>query len=56
MAIGVARNAEAAGHAQGRLSGFLAFADFARIDVPEDLAHLKAWRARVASRPSIAQA
>jgi glutathione S-transferase len=34
----------------------LAFADFAKIDVPGDLAHLKAWRARVAARPSVAQA
>lgn len=34
----------------------LIFADFAKIDIPADLTHLKAWRARVASRPSIAQA
>jgi glutathione S-transferase len=34
----------------------LAFADFARIDIPADLANLRAWRARVAERPSIAQA
>jgi glutathione S-transferase len=34
----------------------LAFADFAKIDVPEDLMHLKAWRVRVAQRPSVAQA
>ena len=32
----------------------LAFADFAKIDVPEDCANLIAWRQRVASRPSIA--
>ena len=34
----------------------LIFADFAKIDIPADLTHLKAWRARVALRPSIAQA
>jgi glutathione S-transferase len=34
----------------------LIFADFAKIDIPADLTHLKAWRARVASRPSVAQA
>lgn len=34
----------------------LAFADFAKIDVPEDLARLRAWRARVAQRPSVAHA
>ena len=34
----------------------LAFADFAKIDVPEDLMHLKAWRECVAARPSVAQA
>jgi glutathione S-transferase len=34
----------------------LAFADFAKIDIPADLANLRAWRARVAERPSIAQA
>jgi glutathione S-transferase len=31
----------------------LAFADFAKIDIPIDCKHLKAWRARVADRPSI---
>ena len=34
----------------------LAFADFAEIEIPEDLVRLKAWRARVAERPSVAQA
>ena len=34
----------------------LAFADFAKVDVPGDCRHLKAWRDRVAQRPSIAQA
>ncbi len=34
----------------------LIFADFARIDIPGDLAHLRAWRARVAERPSIGHA
>ena len=34
----------------------LAYADFARIDVPPDLAHLKAWHQRVAARPSVSQA
>ncbi len=32
----------------------LAFADFAKIDVPEDCTNLVAWRERVAARPSIA--
>lgn len=32
----------------------LAFADFAKVDIPSELGNLKAWRARVASRPSIA--
>ena len=32
----------------------LGFADFAKVDIPEDLTALKAWRARVAERPSIA--
>ena len=32
----------------------LAFADFAKVDIPETLTHLNAWRARVAARPSIA--
>jgi glutathione S-transferase len=31
----------------------LAFADFAKIDVPATCSHLKAWRAKVAMRPSI---
>ncbi len=34
----------------------LAFADFAKIDMPSDCANLKAWRARVAERPSVAHA
>ena len=34
----------------------LAFADFAGIDVPDDLANLRAWRERVAARPSVAHA
>ena len=32
----------------------LAFADFAKIEIPENLSHLHAWRAKVAARPSIA--
>ncbi|SLN50293.1 Glutathione S-transferase GST-6.0 [Roseovarius albus] len=32
----------------------LGFADFAQIAIPEDCANLKNWRARVASRPSLA--
>ena len=32
----------------------LAFADFAKVDIPENLTHLKAWRAKMATRPSIA--
>jgi glutathione S-transferase len=32
----------------------LVFADFAKIDVPEDCCNLTAWRARVAARPSVA--
>lgn len=32
----------------------LAFADFAKIDIPAELSNLTAWRAKVASRPSIA--
>jgi glutathione S-transferase len=32
----------------------LAFADFAKIDIPADCMNLTAWRAKVASRPSIA--
>lgn len=31
----------------------LAFADFAKVDIPAGLNHLKAWRARVAERPSV---
>ncbi len=31
----------------------LAFADFARIDVPDDCANLKAWHQKIAQRPSI---
>ena len=31
----------------------LIFADFAKIDIPQDLTHLIAWRARVADRPSV---
>jgi glutathione S-transferase len=34
----------------------LAFADFAKIDVPADLVNLNAWRGRVAERPSVAHA
>lgn len=32
----------------------LAFADFAKIDIPQDCSNLKAWRDRIAARPSIA--
>ncbi|WP_424830273.1 glutathione S-transferase family protein [Ruegeria sp.] len=32
----------------------LAFADFAKVEIPESLGNLKAWRARIAARPSIA--
>lgn len=32
----------------------LLFADFAKIDIPEDCENLKAWHARVQERPSIA--
>ena len=32
----------------------LAFADFAKIEIPVECVHLKAWRARVAQRPSMA--
>ncbi len=32
----------------------LAFADFAKVEIPESLTHLHAWRAKVAQRPSIA--
>lgn len=31
----------------------LLFADFAKIDIPAELTNLKAWRARVADRPSV---
>lgn len=30
----------------------LAFADFAKVSIPEEQTHLRAWRARIASRPS----
>jgi glutathione S-transferase len=30
----------------------LAFADFAKVEIPADLTHLSAWRQRVAARPS----
>lgn len=32
----------------------LAFADFAKVDIPASLSNLTAWRAKVAARPSIA--
>jgi hypothetical protein len=32
----------------------LAFADFAKIDVPAACSHLKAWRTTVGMRPSVA--
>lgn len=32
----------------------LVFADFAKVDIPESLTNLTAWRAKVAARPSIA--
>lgn len=32
----------------------LAFADFAKIDIPAELSNLVAWRSKVAARPSIA--
>lgn len=32
----------------------LAFADFAKVEIPETLTNLVAWRAKVAARPSIA--
>ncbi len=32
----------------------LSFADFAKVDVPEGLSNLTAWRAKVAARPSVA--
>jgi glutathione S-transferase len=31
----------------------LVFAGFAQIDIPEKLTNLKAWQARLATRPSI---
>src|SRR5215471_10127729 len=34
----------------------LAFADIAKIDMPGDLENLRAWRTRVAQRPSVADA
>ena len=34
----------------------LAFADFAKVEIPEELTHLAAWRAKVAARPSVAGA
>jgi glutathione S-transferase len=34
----------------------LAYADFAKIDVPVDLTNLRAWRARIGRRASIAHA
>ena len=33
----------------------LAFADFAKIDVPQNLKNLDAWRVKIAGRPSIAK-
>lgn len=32
----------------------LAYVDFAQIGIPDELTHLKDWRARVAARPSVA--
>ncbi|MEO0972843.1 MAG: glutathione S-transferase [Pseudomonadota bacterium] len=32
----------------------LAFADFAKVEILQDLGHLHAWRDRIASRPSVA--
>ncbi|NOD35852.1 MULTISPECIES: glutathione S-transferase family protein [unclassified Ruegeria] len=32
----------------------LAFADFAKVEIPESLTKLRAWRAKIATRPSIA--
>lgn len=32
----------------------LAFADFAKVEIPESLSNLNAWRTKVAARPSIA--
>jgi len=32
----------------------LAFADFAKVEIPGSLSNLNAWRAKIAARPSIA--
>ena len=32
----------------------LGFADFAKVEIPADCTNLKAWRGRIASRPSVA--
>lgn len=37
----------------GFLAG-LAFADIAKVEIPESLSDLTAWRAKVAARPRIA--
>jgi len=34
----------------------LGYADFARIDVPAELGHLRTWRAKVTARPSVTHA
>lgn len=34
----------------------LGFADFAKVDVPDDCSHLSEWRDRIAQRPSVASA
>ena len=34
----------------------LSYVDFAKIEIPADLSNLKAWRSRVAARPSVAAA
>jgi glutathione S-transferase len=38
------------------ITGFagLAFADFAKIDIPQTPTHLAAWRSKIAAHPSIA--
>lgn len=36
------------------MADITAFADFAKIDIPDDCRNLKAWREKVAARPSIA--
>ena len=36
--------------------GGFAFADFVKLDMPEDCGNLRAWRERVAARPSVAAA